>query len=276
MDSGCGSSFHVNLLNISSKFRIPKTTSIFTAELFAIYKALEWVSEQCERSSHNCIAILSDSLSALDAIQHRSSTHHLISKIFDVCLDLLKREINIAFIWIPGHEGVGFNRVADTLAKEAAGGEAGVNDEESLEITLSECKTIINEQSDRCWTSEFNAAETGLHYRRFTEDKESTKEMNKLDKQYSTTLFRLQTGHCKLNGHLHRIGCHDDGLCETCYSEESVEHFLVQCSRYDDHRTSLKGAADQLGICFVLDNLLSDPRMFLKVVEFVNATGRAI
>ena len=39
-----------------------------------------------------------------------------------------------------------------------------------------------------------------------------------------TNIYRLRTGHNRLNVHLHKIGLHNSGLCDFCEEPKSVKH----------------------------------------------------
>ena len=57
--------------------RIPSTCSVFTAELYAIYRAIKYISN----SNWNNAVIFSDSLSALQAIQSFKLKSHNMMKL---------------------------------------------------------------------------------------------------------------------------------------------------------------------------------------------------
>jgi len=57
-------------------------------------------------------------------------------------------------------------------------------------------------------------------------------------------LFRLRTGHCRLNSHLHRLGLHPTSNCEQCQDPETVAHFLFVCTTYQSERTKRTMEAD--------------------------------
>lgn len=48
-------------------------------------------------------------------------------------------------------------------------------------------------------------------------------------------LAQLRKGYCMLNAYLFKIGQVDSELCE-CGNKETVEHFLLECPRWDAHR----------------------------------------
>lgn len=61
-----------------------------------------------------------------------------------------------------------------------------------------------------------------------------------------TVLTRLRPGHCMLNKTLKLVGKHPTGLCEGCQEEESVEHVVMNCRRYERHREVLSNKLREL------------------------------
>ena len=52
----------------------------------------------------------------------------------------------------------------------------------------------------------------------------------KLNRRDLRALLSIYTGHCRLNGHLHRIGVRDSPECRLCMEEdETVEHVMCYC-----------------------------------------------
>ena len=70
------------------------------------------------------VAVLSDSLSALQAVKNnsKSSREDVVKEIFVVCHQLITRGTDIALQWVPSHVGVPGNESADRAAKQAARG----------------------------------------------------------------------------------------------------------------------------------------------------------
>ena len=77
----------------------------------------------------------SDSLSALQAIKHKSqsSWEDVVKEIVVVCHQLITRGIDIVLQWVPSHVGVPDNESADRAAKQAARGLGAT----ALHLTLS-------------------------------------------------------------------------------------------------------------------------------------------
>jgi len=86
-------------------------------------------------------------------------------------------------------------------------------------------------------------------------------------------IFRLCTGHCKLNHHLSRIGLHPDGLCGQCEIPETVEHMIEVCPKYLTARKRLKLAFNQLGISFHTPKVLCSTAAAKLVETFVRESG---
>ena len=92
-------------------YRLPDHTSIFTAELYALYKAIEIA----ETSIGEKYLICCDSLSALQAIQG-GNANSLVHKIYEK-LESGNNEIH--FEWVPSHLNLRGNQEADDQARQA-------------------------------------------------------------------------------------------------------------------------------------------------------------
>ena len=102
--------------NYSSIERLPDKSSIFSAELHALYLALDRV-ETTDDDERNFI-IFSDSKSALQAISGEDWTHPLVLYILERLNWLVQyQDKRILFYWIPSHVGIIGNEKADTAGK---------------------------------------------------------------------------------------------------------------------------------------------------------------
>ena len=59
------------------------------------------------------------------------------------------------------------------------------------------------------------------------------------NKHKQTILYRLRTGHNRLNMHLHKIGLHNPGLCDFCKEPETVKQYLFDCLKYQHYQENL-------------------------------------
>ena len=54
--------------------------------------------------------------------------------------------------------------------------------------------------------------------------------LHQLPRHQQTTIFRLRTGHCRLNSHLKRIGVKTSAQCPCGEADQTPEHYLKSCS----------------------------------------------
>jgi len=108
-------------LCLAIKHKLPSDTSIFSAEVWAIFQVL--ILFESFRST--CAAIFSDSRSVLNALSSpvaNSGSNDLIPMIRDKysegCYD--EGRIFDTWAWVPSHWGIFDNEKADLLARQAA------------------------------------------------------------------------------------------------------------------------------------------------------------
>ncbi len=86
------------------RYRLPNHTSVFTSELFAVDRAIDYAIN----SHHNSFTIFSDSMSALQAIESlRTDTNEIQGRIINKLHSCPK---SISLIWVPGHCNIHDNR----------------------------------------------------------------------------------------------------------------------------------------------------------------------
>src|SRR5215469_3833682 len=95
------------------RFTLPAYSSIFTAEAYAIYKALQVFHSK----PHFRLIIFSDSKSVLSALKSNKVTHFIVYKIRNLLIQLHNREVK--FCWIPGHVDNTHHDKVGLTAKEA-------------------------------------------------------------------------------------------------------------------------------------------------------------
>jgi len=70
-------------------------------------------------------------------------------------------------------------------------------------------------------------------------------------------ITRLRLGRCRLASYLHAIGCHPDGLCNVCNTNETISHLLFECTKYtvaEELKSFCNSLNVQLNLCSVLSN----------------------
>lgn len=209
---------------VKAKFRLPSICSIFSAELFAILKALNIVLESNNKHSTIC----SDSKSAIDAIGDIYTKNTLARRIQNLHTDIVKANKRVNIIWTPSHCGIRGNEEADKLAK------LPVQDlqEEPLFLhqdILHTLKQSMKETWQRHWDSQTNKL-------RIIEPTISYTPLPNLTRHEEIVIRRLRIGHTHLT-HDHIFTKEEPPVCDPCYSVPlTVEHILTSCIRYNLER----------------------------------------
>ena len=97
--------------SFSECIRLPEDTTIYTAEAYAILRALKHGLQ-----NRKDLVIFTDSLSCLVAIKHYQTEHTIITRILNI---LHHSSLNINLCWIPSHCNVLGNEQADRIAKRS-------------------------------------------------------------------------------------------------------------------------------------------------------------
>ncbi|GIY30943.1 uncharacterized protein CDAR_173531 [Caerostris darwini] len=104
--------YHNSIETYHSTFRLSDHATVYMAELFAIYKAVEFLSLQNFEEAH----IITDSRSVLQALQNVNNIDALVSRLKNI-ICCLKCKLHLH--WIKAHVGFAGNERADCLAKSA-------------------------------------------------------------------------------------------------------------------------------------------------------------
>ncbi len=68
------------------------------------------------------------------------------------------------------------------------------------------------------------------------------------NRREDAVMTMLRLGHGSLNNTLKMMGKHQTGLCEGCREEESVEHIIINCKRYETQRQVMKNNLRAIGV----------------------------
>ena len=91
-------------------------------------------------------------------------------------------------------------------------------------LSYREVKTLIHNKKKaifHCKTEGYNPNQDALH---------------QLARHQQTIIFRLRTGHCRLNSHLKRIGVKTSAQCPCGEADQTPEHCLQSCSLHQQAR----------------------------------------
>ncbi|GBM76569.1 hypothetical protein AVEN_254398-1 [Araneus ventricosus] len=110
---GCGVVFPSDTLS----YRLHNCCSVFTAELVAIFCALQEILPSNQRN----FILYTDSMSALETLSHYDNRIHPVALVILSVLQFLRKKgFNIIFCWVPSHVGISGNETADVIARFAS------------------------------------------------------------------------------------------------------------------------------------------------------------
>ena len=203
------------------------------AELTAMVMALDWLGDNRGMS----VVIFTDSLSALQALERDRIQNNLIVDILYKIKVLQLSDIYVNFEWIPSHCGIHGNEVADLLAKKGAS-------KEQVELHIpyikEEWKNHMSLIYKEIWQAQWESSSKGRHLFSIQPNVAETVSYQGLIRFEETMIHRLRLGKCKLNYYLYKYNQHENGLCSHCQVSETIEHFLLQCKKYERERRTMQ------------------------------------
>lgn len=188
------------------------------------------------------IAILSDSQAAIRAI----NAYVVTSKLVWDCITRLNElgsTNTVTIHWVPGHNDIHGNEMADKLAKKGSatplmGPEpfCGINSRLAEDIL----RIHFRSEWDNYWLDSPGCRQA----KRLLGTHNPKRSVSLLDltrtKLRKGTAFL--TGHCRLGKHLTTMGLREDKVCRFCKSgDETPEHLLLECMALMRHRSSTTG-----------------------------------
>jgi ribonuclease HI len=208
--------------NTECSYRLHPAFSIFSAEMIAIFKALEIISSH---GKYNFI-IYTDSLSTLLSLSSPNShSHSLIFKILNLLDHLSSLGLSVLFCWVPSHVGIFGNERVDKAAKSAS-------DYLHFELPYNDVKryvqSLIHDEWQKSWDKRVH---NKLH---------AVKPVITLwpvlpSRKHDVVLTRLRIGHTRFT-HRHLLLGEPAPSCNYCHVNLSVNHILIECPVYKKHR----------------------------------------
>lgn len=212
----------------TKKFKMHNSCSVFQAELFAILEATRWALN----NQKSDVLVLSDSMSSLQALKNRSSTHPLVAQIHGIIKQLQNTGI-VRFAWVKSHIGIPGNEAADQAAKKGA---ELPRTPAYFQFPLSYTKHKNRSNTLRIWQSRYESASQGQHTRKLLPNITDIKDLWKTTK-ITFNLTQILTGHAYNKAYLHRFKILADDRCPCDdNATQSIEHLMKECPRFDAQR----------------------------------------
>ena len=236
------------------KRRLPNICSIYTAELKAILHALKGI----ERLSKYRFIICVDSLSALQAIEHKNIQNPIVLDIMTQLHNLTLKGMIVVFCWVPSHVDIPGNEKADKAAKAALELEVSQS-----EIPHSDFKPLIYKAIQLQWQLDWNEL-VDNKLNKIKPDLGGLLRYDQTPRRDQIVFTRARLGHTYLT-HGFLLRGEDVPECVSCRANLSVEHILLHCNEYNSIRAK-----------YFKTNLLRDILSFKnvdKVVAFLREAG---
>lgn len=234
------------------QIRLHDSASIYTAELMAILETLTIL----QHSPHELILVISDSLSALEALHHFDFKHPLVFKI--LCLyTKMSSTKDIVFVWCPSHVGIRGNERADLLAKQALSHAPC-----GFQIPFRDFYPCIRKLCYAKWQSEWEASPNKL-----------LDIMPKLapwtggqrrERREEIVLARSRIGHTHLT-HNYLLKRDPAPECYACCCPLSVKHILIDCVDFNHVRPNFYRVASMKQLFLEVEPT--------QVLNFLKAVG---
>jgi ribonuclease HI len=246
--------------------RLPSCSSIFTAELVALFRALNYVNKHPFHS----FVIYTDSRSSLEALSAPQTRNPLVLEIQHFLVLLSSHFKSVCFCWAPSHIGISGNERADQLARGAC----------SLQVSprllpFMDFHPEITKIVSSCWQRSRDCVLLANKLRSIKPSVRPWVKASSRFRRWETALSRLRIGHTRLTHGFLMEGASVAPRCAACRTPLTVAHILLYCGTFSVSRrkflpflTSTSSLADVLSENehFTLHSLMD----FLQEVKILN------
>ena len=271
----CGISMIVPDMNINYSINVTATLSPLTIEMLAILNALIFI----ESTDLNCSVIFTDSLTAASSIKNTAnSTYKQPNPLLCLRIQELLTSLNtkVDICWLPSHIGLVNHDLADFCCRYPLNANFPIpclNLPNNIldEVKFEEFDVIYNivAQSKNRWRSLWLENRKNQEYATHLGFSDHAFTPNSLSHSEEKIINRLRLFTCGLNSYLCKIGIKDSALCDTCNVPETVEHFVLHCSKHQDLHAKLKNLTNGLKISLDVGCLLSNNITIKCIISYI-------
>jgi hypothetical protein len=139
----------------------------------------------------------------------------------------LKEQNTVQLVWVPGHESIAGNETVDQLAK--LGTECPfIGHEPACCISVGVAKKAVRDWTNTDHKKEWESLAGLKQAKEFIHRPSARGTM--VNRNQSSWVVGLPTGHCHLKGHLFEMGLTDNPICKRCLQkDESATYILYKC-----------------------------------------------
>ena len=206
----------------------PQEASVYTAELHAIKRALEFIID----SPGNEWTIFTDSQSSIMAIKDFYPSHPIVQEIQGNLIEIEQINKKITFCKVPSHVGVRGNEMADTAANEAR----NLPGLHTSMIPHRDFRPTIRKAIKNKWQTRWDRSTK--HLRQLKPTVGPWPPTNYEGRSGEAKISRLRIGHTRLT-HGYYMSRTRPPECSKCRASPlTIQHILVDCQFYQPYRIS--------------------------------------
>ena len=223
--------------NISQQllYKLDDKCSNNQAEQLAILKALETLEDlQLNQNCKRTIALYTDSKITVDSLKNSKNHNPLIENIRITLNSLTNKNWTVAISWVKAHTGIYGNELADQLAKQAARSNEPVS---YNKVPKSEILKTLREESMATWETEWQATTNGAVTKQYFP---SISHRIAAKIPITSGLTTMLTGHGRIKAYFHRFNITQDATCPCNEGDQTVDHLLLQCTKYNEQRNKFR------------------------------------
>jgi len=208
--------------------------------------------------------IYTDSQMTLDSLKNNTNHTFLIEEIRKKLAEMGTTNWTIEFCWVKAHIGIQGNKLADTLAKEAATNADLIKSYKKVpkSVVMSE----LSEISVETWQREWDLTTKGEITKEYFPVVADRLSMNINITPYLTTIV---TGHGNIRSYLHRFTIMDTPTCACGSSDQTIDHMLYECSLINQERDSLISTVVKTDV-WPIDKKHLIRKRYQPFVKFIN------
>jgi len=223
-----GASVYSPEINLNITHRLPIETSIFSAEAWAIFLAINTIIDlKCGKA-----VIFTDSKSVIEAIaspltQNKNYLIHYIRKFWLSCINFGSE---LYIFWVPSHKGIRGNEIADSLAKKAV----FQGHKPNFKIPSLDLYAEVKESISKLFITYLNESSQSKGMLHASLYQSSNAKLpwyhdKPLNRKEIVLINRIRSNHYNLNYSLHRKNLVPSAACQCGDPRQDINHIIFYC-----------------------------------------------